>query len=531
MITPKNKIDFNPQFENALSILQNSDKHVFITGRAGTGKSTLLSYFRSITKIPYEVAAPTGVAAINVNGVTIHSLFSFPPNVTYKDLPKIYRRTQKNHKLFKELKLLIIDEISMVRADLMDCIDRFLQLVRENKSPFGGLRIIMFGDLYQLPPVAKHDEEDALLTVYESPYFYSSEVIQKLIADNQIDFIELEKIYRQTEPEFIEFLNKIRNKTILPDDLNLLNTQIIPIDQVINPQSDAVTLTTMNIRADEINTACLVELPGSAHAFEAEIIGNFEKSAFPTDDRLLLKKQARVMFVQNDSLGRWVNGTMGTITGFETDPESDEPIVKVKIDNGTTQIVAPFKFELSKTVYDIKNKTLTRETVGSFTQIPLRLAWALTIHKAQGKTFEKIVIDLFRSAFAPGQTYVALSRAVSLRGIKLVRPIKPSDVRLDYRIVKFLTNFQYYLSDITQNVNEKEYLLRQAIENKNVLEITYLKAKNEKSIRKITPLAIEEQEFNGKIFTALVAFCHTRQSNRIFNLKRILKVDLINQKN
>lgn len=459
-IARKTKLELNQQFQQALDVLENSPAHVFITGRAGTGKSTLLEYFCQQTKQKAVVVAPTGVAALNVAGQTIHSFFGLAPNVTIAEAKREAKLASKHAnrlKLFKNLQLLIIDEISMVRADLLDSINAFLQTIRRDNSPFGGVRLVCFGDLYQLPPVARGQELRDLQQLYESIYFFSSRVWLELqsATPNQLVFIELEKIYRQTEQSFIEFLNSIRDKTITDKQLAGLNQRVLPDLNLDNLPELAIVLTATNNQAEQINLSKLAELTTVEATFTATVRGHFERSSFPTDENLQLKVGARVMLVNNDSARRWVNGSMATVVEFIAD--DDQPLaepegVLVRLDDDSLAEVYPFTWEISQAYFDDKKKTIERETKGSFKQIPLRLAWAVTIHKSQGKSFDQVVVDLGRGAFATGQTYVALSRCTNFAGLHLAKPLRKSDVRLDYAVVRFLTNLAYQLADEKQSL-------------------------------------------------------------------------------
>lgn len=520
------KIDFNPQFKHALDILENSTQHVFITGRAGTGKSTLLDYFRTQTKKKQVVLAPTGVAALNVDGQTIHSFFKFIPNITLKEARAKAKKEKRRLKLFQNLEMLIIDEISMVRADLLDCMDQFLRVVRKNPSPFGGVRLICFGDLYQLPPVARGQELNDLKKVYDSIYFFSAKVFQELLQSQPValKFIELEKIYRQTEQAFISFLNSIRDKTITDEQLTKLNQRVLIDLSLDSLPARVVVLTAMNKQARDINLAKLTELHSSKQTFEGQTSGTFRRSSFPTDEILELKVGARVMMVNNDRDKRWVNGSMAIIKDFINEEDIISGVL-IQLDDGAMAEVYPNTWEISQAYFDQSSKSIQREVMGSFSQIPMRLAWAITIHKSQGKTFDQVVVDLGRGAFATGQTYVALSRCSSFAGLHLAKPLKKSDVRLDYAVVKFLTSLAYQLADEKQSGLDKRGLLETAIKEKRQIKIVYLKGKNIKSKRIITPNKIEKMVYAGHDFVGLEAFCHLRKADRIFNLKRILEVE------
>lgn len=465
-------IDINPQFAYALDILEHQPHHLFITGRAGTGKSTLLNHFRQHTALKYVVLAPTGIAAINVEGQTIHSFFRFYPNISVNEARQQAFKLKGYADLYEALEVLIIDEISMVRCDLLDCVDIFLQTIRKKSQPFGGVRLVCFGDLYQLPPVVRGEELHALKQIYDSHYFFSAKVFKQLIEEDQdqFKFIELEKIYRQTDQEFIDFLNAIRDKTMTNDQLIELNQRVIADDVWSVMDEHAIILTATNAQADQINQMKLQELDEKICLFDSTVIGNFEHSAFPADSELKVKKHARIMMVNNDSAGGWVNGSMGEVMNIYYDSEVSETVIEVQLDSGETIEVGPHTWELSQSYFNAESKTIERETVGKFRQYPLKLAWAMTIHKSQGKTFDKVVIDLGRGAFATGQTYVALSRCRTLEGVTFCRPLKQSDVKLDYEIVKFLSELQTVLAE--QNTSKDK---RKAIDSKIHFEDSFVK--------------------------------------------------------
>ncbi len=424
----KEGIEISEQFRDAYEAMEKGDRHVFITGKAGTGKSTLLRYFRERTKRAVAVLAPTGVAAVNVDGQTIHSFFKLRPGCTIEEARHDGRAARRD-KLYEAVQTIVIDEVSMVRADLMDCIDEFLRSALKSKARFGGKRLVMIGDLYQLPPIVRREEGAELAKKYSTPFFFSSDAIRDCMRVGMLRCVELGKIYRQTDLEFIGILNAVRNGEISEKQLAFLNLRYDP------EYEDAVGrhmhLMAINEQADFHNDARLSGLSGSAECATGKIKGEFGERDMPTDLELRLKKGARVMLVNNDSAGRWVNGTLATVRGIRADA------VEVALDNGEAHDVLPFTWNKAKTVFDKESGELTRETLGSFTQFPLRLAWATTVHKSQGKTFEKVVIDLGRGAFAPGQAYVALSRCRTLNGITLKKPIRRSDLLMDKRIMEF----------------------------------------------------------------------------------------------
>ncbi len=430
-----NLLDHTPAFDAALSLMEAGGPFTFVTGRAGTGKSTLLKHFRETTELIAPVLAPTGVAALNVGGETIHRFFHFPPGITVKDARR-KGGSMPDPEVYRNADMLVIDEISMVRADLLDCMDQFLRAARKRKAPFGGLRIVAIGDLYQLPPVIATAEREAFAELYSSPYFFASHVMQELFAIGGVTSIELEKVYRQKDPTFVSLLNAVRNRTVTEKQLKKLNTRVHNA-----PPKEAIVLTAINASADTLNADRLAQLPGSVQKFEGVFRGAFPEREAPSDAILSLKKNARVMCVANDPHGRFVNGSLGWIVDFGVDDDTG-PSVIVKLDNGGIISISSHLWNIYRSVFDYFTRTLDQEKMGSFSQIPLKLAWAVTIHKSQGKTFDEVTIDLGRGAFAAGQTYVALSRCRTLKGIHLVHPVKLHDIRLDDSIGDFMVQLQ-----------------------------------------------------------------------------------------
>lgn len=411
-------------FRQCLALLENTDGSYFITGKAGTGKSTLLQLFKDTTRKKVVVLAPTGIAALNVRGQTIHSFFSFPPYPLGRK--QIHRLS--NYQLYKRMEMMIIDEISMVRADLLDQIDLFLRVNRGQDEPFGGVQLVFFGDLYQLPPVlATQAERDHLSQIYDTPYFYSAKVFREGF---EVRLIELHHVYRQAEFRFIQLLDRVRTHEFDPDDLDQINeragTHELTSDFVI-------TLSSTNRIADQINTSRLMALEGKSYQYQAVVEGEFNANSYPTDPLLVLKEGAQVMFVKNDPAKEFVNGSIGKVTSLE----HDRIRVCIEKDSGTRILdLAPLEWQMVRYRLN-KEKELEAEVTGLFRQYPIRLAWAITIHKSQGKTFDRIRIDLGRGAFEFGQTYVALSRCRTLEGIQLSRPLMPADILVDQRVTEF----------------------------------------------------------------------------------------------
>lgn len=517
MTFPTKAIEINPQFQKALDLMENSRQNLFLTGRAGTGKSTLLTYFRAHTKKKVVVLAPTGVAALNVRGQTIHSFFKFKPDITLQNVRRVYKKDDAKN-LYARIDTIVIDEISMVRSDLLDCVDKFLKLNRDSALAFGGAQMIFIGDLYQLPPVVTGSEREIFRTHYESQYFFDA----KIFASLKIEFIELEKVYRQKDGAFIELLNAVRNNSATEKHLLEINKRYKP-QFVANSESFTIFLTTTNALADEINSEKLALLKQKQRTYHGRITGSFEKNSLPTDVELSVKIGAQIMMLNNDSQGRWVNGTIGKIVGIERN-EDDQDSLLVEMSNGQREEVVPFTWELFHFSFDQNKNSLVSETVGTFTQYPLRLAWAVTIHKSQGKTFDNVVIDLGRGTFVHGQLYVALSRCTSFEGIVLKQPIAKKHIFMDWRVVKFVTRFQYQKSESFLPLEEKVRILKEAVKNNQSVAIVYLKASDEKSKRVIKPYKVGEMEYQGRTFLGVKAFDEKRQEERVFRIDRILEM-------
>jgi ATP-dependent DNA helicase PIF1 len=421
-------LTFNPEGQQVLESLETTSAHLFLTGRAGTGKSTLLTQFRTTTQKKLVVLAPTGVAAVNVSGQTIHSFFGFRPGIT---LDKVRARSRGQSSIYKQLDMIIIDEISMVRADLLDCIEKFLRLNgRYEGQPFGGIQMVFIGDLYQLPPVVPEDEQELFETVYASPYFFDSRAYAKA----NVTRVELTEVYRQQDPVFVEILDALRTGALNGPQRTYLNRQCFR--QRAQTEGSPIQLVTTNHMADRINHNYLERLAGKAQLYSGEIRGTFGERQLPTHERLRLRPQARVMLLNNDTEGRWINGDLGWV---ETIPDPSEPdqAVTVRLDRGKTVPLFRYKWEVIRFRYNPERDRIESEVMGSFTQYPLRLAWAVTIHKAQGKTFDEVVVDFGRGTFAPGQAYVALSRCTSMDGLVLRRPLEQRHVLTDKRIETF----------------------------------------------------------------------------------------------
>jgi ATP-dependent exoDNAse (exonuclease V) alpha subunit len=514
-------LDLNDEFLKALGLLEDTSKRVFITGKAGTGKSTLLDYFRETTRRNVVVLAPTGVAALNVRGVTIHSFFGFRPDITLEKVKQIKVGREKQV-LYRKLDTVIIDEVSMVRADLLDCVDLFLSLHGpEKKEPFGGARMVFIGDLYQLPPVVTGQERHVFQTVYKSPYFFDAKVFEGL----EMEFVELERVYRQSDGRFVAILNAIRNNSVTQDELDLLNTRYLP--DFDNPPAEGfyITLTSTNRQAGEINQVKMGRLKGKTHRYEGRIRGEFDTKVLPTDGVLDLKKGAQVMLLNNDSSGRWVNGTIGTVARVSADQGTGSDVIFVKLLEGGVEAVTPYTWELFNYRVNPKTGTIETDTIGSFTQYPIRLCWAVTIHKSQGKTFDRMIVDIGSGTFAHGQMYVALSRCSALNGLVLKKRLERRHIIMDRRVVKFLTGWQWRKSEEVLSLECRVELIRQAIRDGKRLQIVYLKPDDTKFQRVVQPSAVGELEYLGKRFMGVSAFDTLRGEERNFRVDRILEIE------
>ena len=420
-------LELSNDFKYALDLTEKEGRNLFITGRAGTGKSTLLRLFRNTSKKNVVVVAPTGISALNVKGQTIHSFFKFPA----KPLSRGEVKKLRNRSIFKKIEVIIIDEISMVRADLLDNIDYFLRKNRENPLPFGGVQMIFFGDLFQLPPIVSTDVERQLFSgFYQSPYFFSAKVFEE---GYEMEMFELKKVYRQDNRFFLRLLEGIRLNRTDFDDLEDLNERHLPN---FKAEDFYITLSARNYTVDNINRRRIEAIPLPAQTYTAKITGEFPAHRYPTEAILQLKLDAQVMFIKNDPEKRFVNGTIGKVVKLE------DTSITVLVEEGHEEKkyieVSKVEWDILKYKEDPENPNkIDTDTLGTFTQFPLKLAWAITIHKSQGKTFDKVIIDMGKGAFEFGQTYVALSRCRTLEGIVLKQALRPTDIKTDERIVEF----------------------------------------------------------------------------------------------
>ena len=413
--------ELSEEFLAVFDRIERTQTHLFLTGEAGTGKTTFLKYFRQNTKKKHIVLAPTGIAAINIGGQTIHSFFSFPPKLIRTENIRILKRHQK---LFAALELVIIDEASMMRADLLDSLDQSLRLNKRNPhTPFGGVQMVLIGDMHQLPPVISKELTDHYPKLYDTRYFFSARAFRAA----RFEHFYLTKIYRQKDRAFTLLLNKIRMNEMTDGDLKELNSRV---NTSCENFEDCITLTPTNAQANAINEGRLNKLGSPVFEYEAAVQGEFDPQSYPNDFKLQLKAGAQVLMIKNDAEKRWVNGSIGEVVELRQD------LVKVRIGKDVHE-VKPAGWEKVKYTFDEGQNNIKEEVTGRYEQYPMKLAWAITIHKSQGLTFDRLIIDMGRGAFESGQTYVALSRCRDFRRLYLKKPISFRDIRLDKKIKQF----------------------------------------------------------------------------------------------
>ena len=452
----------NQEWQQALQIIQYTRRSLFLTGKAGTGKSTFLRYVAAHTKKKHVILAPTGIAAINAGGQTLHSFFKLPfhpllPNdsrYNARNIRKTLKYSGVTLKLLREIELIIIDEISMVRADIIDFIDHVLRIYCRNmREPFGGKQLLLVGDIFQLEPVVKEEEWRLMQPFYPSAYFFDAKVWQQM----QLVSIELRKVYRQSDAHFIAILDRIRQNNATDEDLAAINSRVDRQQETRQQSAFPITLATRRDTVDWINEQQLANLDGSVTMFKGVINGEFPLTSLPAPMELEVKPGAQVIFTKNDKEKRWVNGTIGIVTGID----QEEGIIGVVDEDGHEYDVGCELWENMRYTFNEKEQKIEEELLGTFKQFPLRLAWAITVHKSQGLTFRQVKIDFSGGgAFAGGQTYVALSRCMSLQGLTLEEPLRRSDIFVRPEVVQFAqryNNGQLMRQALSESKADKEY--------------------------------------------------------------------------
>lgn len=506
----------NFELDVARFIVEKTDMSLFLTGKAGTGKTTFLREVVRYTKKKCIVLAPTGIAAVNAGAMTIHSFFQFGlgPFVQGVIEPKSDFRINKSKlELIRHLQLLIIDEVSMVRADLMDHIDVELRRIRRNSKPFGGVQLLMIGDLQQLPPIAHGGEDELLRQYYKTLYFFSSSALKSM----KYSCIELKNVYRQTDMHFIDILNHARNCTLTSQDISDLNARYIPGFSP-KPEDGYIRLMTHNRQVDYVNETELEKLDSKPYTFVAAVTGTFPEESYPTADSLTLKKGAQVMFIKNDPERRFINGTLGEVKSI------DKNSIAVRLaESGTVIDVEPMEWQNIRYQFDEESKEISSKQIGRFKQYPLKAAWAITVHKSQGLTFDKAIIDV-HAAFSPGQAYVALSRCRTLDGLVLSSPVSASVFMRDNAVDAYMNYISRPVEELAFSSCYENFEYKKKPDPEVVAPVKKVKVNQEK------PKKVNKEEPRDDTGKKLSTFeCSYRLYNQGDTVERIAEKRGLNQ--
>ena len=520
----------NEEMQKALQIIQFTRRSLFLTGKAGTGKSTFMRHIAATIKKKHIILAPTGIAAINAGGSTLHSFFKLPfhpllptdKRYSARNIRDTLKYNGEKTKLLREVELIIIDEISMVRADIIDFIDKVLRIYNRNmREPFGGKQLLLVGDIYQLEPVIKEDERQLLRPFYPSCFFFDAHVFREM----QLIAVELKKVYRQRDAQFISLLDHIRTSQVSDTDLRLLNARV---NAEIGTEEGRLSITLSGRRdtVDYINEKQLNTLPDQPTIFYGHIEGEFPESSLPTPIELEVKTGAQVLFIKNDKERRWVNGTLGTIIGFG---DEEDGIIYVRTEDGRDFDVEREIWSNVRYTFNEKEQKIEEEEIGSYQQFPLRLAWAITVHKSQGLTFNNVKIDFTGGVFAGGQTYVALSRCTSLQGISLQEPIRRENIFVRTEVTNFARNYNnlnIINSALQESKADKQYADAMAAFDKGDMQATidnfFLAIHSRYDIEKPAAKRLIRKKLNSvNILKQQLAEAHALEAQRSEQLKRL----------
>ena len=520
----------NEEMQKALQIIQFTRRSLFLTGKAGTGKSTFMRHIAATIKKKHIILAPTGIAAINAGGSTLHSFFKLPfhpllptdKRYSARNIRDTLKYNGEKTKLLREVELIIIDEISMVRADIIDFIDKVLRIYNRNmREPFGGKQLLLVGDIYQLEPVIKEDERQLLRPFYPSCFFFDAHVFREM----QLIAVELKKVYRQRDAQFISLLDHIRTSQVSDTDLRLLNARV---NAEIGTEEGRLSITLSGRRdtVDYINEKQLNTLPDQPTIFYGHIEGEFPESSLPTPIELEVKTGAQVLFIKNDKERRWVNGTLGTIIGFG---DEEDGIIYVRTEDGRDFDVEREIWSNVRYTFNEKEQKIEEEEIGSYQQFPLRLAWAITVHKSQGLTFNNVKIDFTGGVFAGGQTYVALSRCTSLQGISLQEPIRRENIFVRTEVTNFARNYNnlnVINSALQESKADKQYADAMAAFDKGDMQATidnfFLAIHSRYDIEKPAAKRLIRKKLNSvNMLKQQLAEAHALEAQRSEQLKRL----------